>query len=135
MLDKLKSQKSTLILDPNKIKSEMTDNQKDIKTFKHFPSSVREWNNSIYVYNKTYLNLIPSATISTVKIIKGYFSLFNNVIERKMRTKRLLTRFRRLSSNKVYLSSGEFKHTNNHVLITLYIFNRQKNNYLLALKK
>jgi hypothetical protein len=52
-----------------------------------------------------------------------------------MRTKRLLLRFRRLSSNKIYVSNGEFKHTNNKVVINLYLFNRQKYNYMLALKK
>lgn len=52
-----------------------------------------------------------------------------------MRTKRLLLRLRRLSSNKIYLSNGEFKHTNNKVLINLYMFNRQKYNYLSKLKK
>lgn len=52
-----------------------------------------------------------------------------------MRTRGLLLRLRRLSSNKFYISSGEFKHTNNKVLINLYVFNRQKNNYLLTLKK
>jgi hypothetical protein len=51
-----------------------------------------------------------------------------------MRTKRLLLRLRRLSSNKVYLSNGEFKHTNNKVSINLYVFNRQKYNYLSRLK-
>ena len=106
----------------------------DKKTSKHFPSSVREWNNSIYVFNKNSLNLIPSTTISVIKIIKSYFSLFNKDLERKMRTKRLLLRLRRLSSNKVYLSKGEFKHTNNKVSINLYMFNRQKYNYLSRIK-
>ena len=105
------------------------------KTSKHFPTSVREWNNSIYVFNKNALNLIPSTTVSAMKIIKSYFSLFNNNIEGKMRKKRLLLRFRRLSSNKIYVSNGEFKHTNNKVVITLYFFNRQKDNYLLTIKK
>ncbi len=104
------------------------------KTYKHFPSSIREWNNSIYVYNKNALNLIPSTTTLVIKIIKSYFSLFNKNLERKMRTKRLLLRFRRLSSNKIYVSTGEFKHTNNKVIITLYLFNRQKYNYLLTIK-
>ena len=107
----------------------------EVKTSKHFPSSTREWINSIYVYNENSLNLIPNTTISAVKIIKGYFSLYNERIERKMRTKRLLLRFRRLSSNKIYVSNGEFKHTNNKVVINLYLFNRQKYNYMLALKK
>ena len=107
----------------------------EVKTSKHFPSSTREWINSIYVYNGNSLNLIPNTTISAVKIIKGYFSLYNEKIEKKMRTKRLLLRFRRLSSNKIYVSNGEFKHTNNKVVINLYLFNRQKYNYMLALRK
>lgn len=104
-------------------------------TFKHFPSSVREWNNSIYVYNKNSLNLIPFTTISAMNIIKGFFSVYNKNLEKMLRTKRLLLRFRRLSSNRVYLSKGEFKHNNNNVLISIYIFNRQKHNYLSKLKK
>ena len=107
----------------------------EVKTSKHFPSSVREWNNSIYVYNENGLDLIPNSTVSAIKIIKSYFSLYNNKIERKIRTKRLLLRFRRLSSNKIYISNGEFKHTNNKVTINLYLFNRQKYNYMLAIKK
>jgi hypothetical protein len=47
----------------------------------------------------------------------------------------LLHRLRKLSSNKIFISNGEFKHTNNKVTITLYIYNKQKNNYLLKLKK
>lgn len=102
--------------------------------FKHFPSSVREWNNSIYVYNKNTLNLIPSTTNSAMKIIKSFFSVYNKSLEKIIRSKRLLLRLRRLSSNKIYLSRGEFKHTNNNVLINVYIFNRQKHNYLSKLK-
>ena len=102
--------------------------------FKHFPSSVREWNNSIYVYNKNSLNLIPSTTLSAMKIIKSFFNLYNKSLEKTIRTKRLLLRLRRLSSNRIYLSKGEFKHTNNSVLINIYIFNRQKYNYLSKLK-
>jgi hypothetical protein len=61
--------------------------------------------------------------------------LYNYDIEKKIRTERLLLRFRRLSSNKIYISNGEFKHTNNKVIVNLYLFNRQKHNYLLALKR
>lgn len=68
-------------------------------------------------------------------MIKSYFNLYNRRLELKMRTKKLLLRLRRLSSNKYYISSGGFKHTNNKVCINLYVFNRQKNNYLLSLKK
>jgi len=102
---------------------------------KHFPSSIREWNNSIYVYNNNALNAIPTSTNSSIKIIKGYFSLYNEDVDKKLRAKRLLLRLRRLSSNKIYISKGEFKHTNNKVHITIYVFNREKTNYLLTLKK
>jgi Mitochondrial ribosomal protein (VAR1) len=42
---------------------------------------------------------------------------------------------RRLSSHKIFISKGEFKHTNNKVIINIYIYNRQKFNYLNSLKK
>jgi hypothetical protein len=61
--------------------------------------------------------------------------LFNKKIERNIRKKRLLMRFRRLSSNKIFITNGEYKHTNNKVIITIYNYNRQKYNYLLKIKK
>jgi hypothetical protein len=75
------------------------------------------------------------STLQIIKLIKSYFSLFNNLIEKRIRTRRLLLRFKRLSSNKIFISNGEFRHNNNKVIITLYIFNRQKHNYFLILKK
>lgn len=102
---------------------------------KHFPSPTREWINSIYVFNKNSINLIPSTTNLVVKLIKSYFNLYNKHIESKMRTKVLSRRLRRLSSNKFYIGNGGFKHTNNKVSINLFVFNRQKTNYLLTLKK
>ena len=115
----------------NKLKNQKKDEQKKPR---HYPSSVREWSNSIYLYNKNNLNLIPSSSVNANKIIKGYFNLFNTVIEKKMRTKRLRLRKRKLSLNRIYLSKAEFKHSNNNVLINIYLFNRQKHSYLLKLK-
>jgi hypothetical protein len=69
-----------------------------------------------------------------MKIIKSFFSLYNKSLEKIIRSKRLLLRLRRLSSNRIYLSRGEFKHINNNVLINVYIFNRQKHNFLSKLK-
>ena len=56
--------------------------------------------------------------------------MFNGNIEKLITKQRLSLRSRRFSSNKIYISNGEFKHTNNKVTITLYIFNRQKYNYI-----
>ena len=102
---------------------------------KHYPSAVREWNNSIYVFNKNAINLIPQATELVNKLIKSYFNLYNLKLERKIRSNRLLRRLRKLSSNKIYVSNGEFKHTNNKVIITLYLFNRQKLNIDKKIRK
>ena len=97
---------------------------------KHFPVSTREWNNSIYVYNKNALNIISTVAVSSIKLIKSYFSLYNYKLERKIRNDRLLRRLRKLSSHKIYVSNAESKHTNNRVVISLYLFNRQRINYI-----
>jgi len=121
-------------LNLNKIDKKLINNEEK-KSLKLFPSSIREWNNSIYVFNKNALNAIPTLSITAMNIIKSYFNIYNYVLERKMRKERLLLRLRRLSSNKIYVSNGEFKHTNNSVIITLYLYNRQKHNYTLKIKK
>ena len=96
---------------------------------KHYPSAVREWKNSVYLFNKNAINLIPQVTILAIKLIKSYFNLYNYNLERKLRSNKLLHRLRRLSFHKIYVSNGEFKHTNNKVVITLYLYNRQRVNY------
>ena len=108
-------------IEKNKINSQEKHN-------KHYPSAVREWNNSIYAFNRNAINLIPQVTQLAIKLIRSYFNLYNYKLERKIRSSRLLGRLRRLSSNKIYVSNGEFKHTNNKVVITLYLFNRQSFN-------
>ena len=69
-----------------------------------------------------------------IKLIKGYFNSFNLKLENKLRKERLRNKSRKLSTNKIFLSNGEFKHTNDKVSITLYVYNRQKYNYLYKLK-
>lgn len=119
-------------LSGNKNKSEFYDNSDSVK---HFPSSVREWNNSIFLFNKSALSLIPNTSKLAIEIIYNYFNLYNKKIERKLRRKALSRILRRLSGGKIFISKGEFKHTNNKVIITLYVFNNQKINYLFKLKK
>ena len=102
---------------------------------KDFVPAVRDWKNSIYVYNKNTLSLIPVASRLVNKLIKGYFNSYNLDLESKLRKDRLRRRQRKLSTNKIFVSDGEFKHTNDKVSITLYVYNRQRLNYLLKLKK
>ena len=117
----------------NKIEKKKINFQE--KHNKHYPSAIREWNNSIYAFNKNAINLIPQVTELATKLIKSYFNLYNLKLERKIRSSRLLGRLRKLSSNKIYVSNGEFKHTSNKVIITLYLFNRQKFNFDRKIKK
>jgi hypothetical protein len=70
----------------------------------------------------------------TNKLIKSYFNLYNKNIDYKLRTSRLSLRNRSLSSNKIHFSNGEFKHTNDKVIITLYVYNRQMNIYTKIIK-
>lgn len=111
--------------------NEKTENKKKTqeKSNKHFSPSTREWNNSIYTYNKNALKTVPQASISSLKLVKSYFNLYNFKLERAIRDERLLRRLRRLSTHRIFVSNAEFKHTNNKVVITLYLFNRQNINY------
>src|SRR5699024_10413977 len=79
------------------------------------------------------LNLIPVASRFVMKLVKGYLNSYNFKLESKLRKKILRHRLRKLSTNKIFVSNGEFKHTNDKVNITLYIYNRQRINYLLKI--
>src|ERR1700709_2942495 len=87
------------------------------------------------MYNNNTLSLIPNISKLAIKFIRNYFYLYNRKIESIIRRKKIYNRQRKLSINRIFISKGEFKHTNNKVIITLYIYNKQKNNYLLKLKK
>jgi hypothetical protein len=87
------------------------------------------------MYNNNTLSLIPNLSKIAMKFIRNYFFLFNKKIENKIRRKKIYKRSRKLSVNRIFLSKGEFKHTNNKVIITLYIYNKQKFNYLQKLKQ
>ena len=106
-----------------------------IINYKNYIPAVREWKNSIYSYNKNYLNLIPTASKLVIKLVKSYFNSYNLKLEKKVRKIKLRKKSLKKSLNKIYLSDGEFKHTNDKVTITLYVYNRQKINFFIKLKK
>ena len=60
-----------------------SNNKNVIIDYKNFVPAVRDWKNSIYVYNKNTLSLIPLASNYIMKLIKGYFTLSNLKLERK----------------------------------------------------
>src|SRR6266498_3185715 len=61
--------------------------------------------------------------------------MYNNKLELKVRRQRINIKYRKLSSHKIFVSKGEFKNTNNKIIINIYIYNRQKYNYFYKLKK
>jgi hypothetical protein len=67
-------------------------------------------------------------TISS--LLENYFNLYNQKLE--IISKEL--KIRKFSSHKIFISKSEFKHTNNKIIINIYIYNRQKINYLNLLK-
>lgn len=119
----------------NTYKKEALNNAPLTAYIKDVIPAVRNWNNSIYVYNKNAISLIPIKSRYVMKLIKAYFNLYHLHIESLIRKERLRRRYRKISTNKIFISDGEFKHSNDKVNITLYVYNKQKLNYLLKLKK
>lgn len=69
-----------------------------------------------------------------IRLIKSYFYLFSPKFENKISSIKLRIRLRRLSINRIFVSKANLKHTSSKVIITLYIYNRQKKYFLNKLK-
>jgi len=120
----------------NKYKNIAINAKNRVIHYKEFSPAVRNWKNSIYAYNKNTLSLIPEASKFTINLIKGYFNLYNLKLEKKNKSKKFFrTRLRKISTHKIFISNGEFKHTNDLVNITIYFYNRQLSNYLYKISK
>jgi Mitochondrial ribosomal protein (VAR1) len=119
----------------NKYKKKSVNRDNITIYYKDFVPAIRDWKSSIYTYNKYFLTLIPVANRFVIKLIKSYFNSYNCKLESKIRKEKLRRRYRKLSTNKIFISNGEFKHTNDKLSITIYFFNRQKYNYLLKINK
>jgi len=100
---------------------------------RYFPPATQEWFNSVYAYNNNYIKNISVADKNLSRLIKSYFNLYlsKNLLYRK----RILTRFRRLATNKIFISKAELKHTSNKVVITLYVYNEERRRLLNRLKR
>ena len=104
---------------------------------RHYPPATQEWFNSIYLYNKNHIKPIPVVDNIVNNILKSYFNLSPLVSKeilkseaKPSRSKSTGIRSWRLSSNKIFVSRAEMKHTNNKVIITIYTFNKPKNNFI-----
>jgi len=70
-----------------------------------------------------------------IALIKCYFNLFNPKYETKINSVNTSIKLRRLSINKIFVSKADIKHTNSKIIITIFIYNRQKKFYLNKLNK
>ena len=96
---------------------------------RHYPPANNEWFNSIYVYNDKTLKLLPALDKVTLKLVKSYFNLYSRKLEKKINARRSRVRGRRLSINRILISRAELKHTNDKVVVTIYVYNRQVKYY------
>lgn len=119
----------------NTYKKKSLNSSNVTKYNKDLVPAVRNWKSSVYTYNKNAISLIPIKSRFVMKLIKGYFNSYHLGLESLLRKERLRRRYRKISTNRIFISDGEFKHTNDKVNITLYVYNKQKLNYLLKLKK
>lgn len=91
---------------------------------KHYPPAVKEWNDSVYTYNKNYLKNLPTKDIATNKIIKSYFSL--NDCKHLARSKRMRILIRKLAGTNIFIAKPEFKQTNDNLSLTIYTLDRER---------
>ena len=102
---------------------------------KHYPPVNKEWFNSVYTYNKNSNKSLPVSDKIIYKLMKSYFNLYSHKLEKKIKSRRIRIRVRRLSTNRILISKPELKHTNDKVIITLYVYNRQNKYHINKIKK
>lgn len=116
-------------------------NLNKINNIKNFSPATKDWNNSIYSFNKNSFNLLPVSNKLLIRLIKRYFNIYNRKLELKIKYDSLFLKRKmkinksRISSHKIYVSNGEFKHTNDKISIDMFIYNRQKYNYYYKLRQ
>lgn len=92
---------------------------------RHFTPAAQEWFNSIYTYNNNYIKTLPVADKNLMTLLKSYFNFQINRELLKAKTKPMQIRFKRLSTNRIFVGKGELKHTSNKVIITFYVHNTE----------
>ena len=114
------------------ISNENREKNNNLGETRHYPPATKEWFNSIYSYNKNYIKTLPIVDNIVNKLIKSYFNL--RPLHKNKKSSRVQIRFKRLSLNRILVSRAEMKHTNNKVIITVYLYNKNKKFFLYKLK-
>jgi hypothetical protein len=91
---------------------------------RHYTPAAQEWFNSVYSYDSNYTKTLPVLDTNLIKLLKSYFNF--EIKDNILKSKPLATRFKRLSTKRVFVGRGDLKHTSNKAIITFYIYNTTK---------
>lgn len=105
-----------------KIQSNLWKNE--YKNIIYYPYAVKEWFNSIYVFNKPYVKSLIIYNLRVNNLFKNYLNMFKDKI--KILFKRRRTNKIRYSANKIYVSRAEVNHTNTKLIVFFYTYNKTK---------
>lgn len=100
-------------------KKKMGNFSKNLAKFKYnkFNPSVNEWKNSLYSFNKYYLNTYLDEKVVNI-ILNSYFNLTQFKTDKFYSLKRII------------VGKSDIKHSINSIILNLYIFNKEKLFYL-----
>lgn len=97
---------------------------------RHYPPDVREWFNSVYAFNKNTTKLLPVADTVIIKLIRSYFKLYSAKLDKETKSWVIRNKEAKLTTNRIFVSKAEVRHTSDKVLITVYLYNKEKEYYL-----
>lgn len=90
----------------------------------------KEWYNSIYNFKNKDMKHLPVIDNIIIELIRSYFNMYSRIKQKNIGLRHISNKRRKILGNKTWVSRAELKHTNDKIIINLYVFNR-KNNYLL----
>ena len=106
--------------------------ERKVRDTRHFAPANKEWNNSVYTFNKSYLYDMGAKHEITNNSIRVHFSQ-TLLPERITKSKRMRDLLRRKSTRKLFVSRPEIKQTNDKAIVTVYLYDREKKEYLRKL--
>jgi hypothetical protein len=109
-------------------------NKKDnvIGDTKHYTPAVKEWPNNIYLYNRNSVKLLPSKHKAVDSLIKSYLNIISFYkIKDVSKSKRARMTHKkgkslRKSAKRSFISKTQLKHSNDKVIINVYILDKLK---------
>lgn len=97
------------------------------------PPATREWNNSIYAYNNSYVKNIPAINNNLNKLIKSFLSIY--LKNKSLKRKRVWLSNKKRSGEQIFVSKAAIKHTNDKIIIITYFYDESKKRSLHKIRK